>query len=125
MGGQPAAMDEWRRNTKAMRFMLVYIGGEHPRLQFINDALFAAFCAAGGGIRPPIPTMQFEDWVWELPRFDSFYDVPAFSPSQLVDAMMWAHDNGLKVHDVPPLRGQFPRIRFSPASDDDMADDDL
>src|SRR5262249_21639593 len=102
-----------------MRFMLVYVGGEHPRLQFINDACFGAYCAAGGGIGPPIPTTPFENWVWELPQFNSIYDVPSFSPSQLVDAMTWASANGERVHDVPPLRGQFPMIRFSPSTGND------
>jgi hypothetical protein len=110
---------------QCMQFMLVYVGGEYPRLQFLSDAAFAAYVAAGGGISPPIPTIPFENWVWDLPEYTFFLDVPAFSPSQLVDAMMWASQHGRRVQNVPPLLPQFPRIRFSPDAGDVISDDDL
>src|SRR5262245_8714793 len=108
-----------------MRFMLVYIGGDQPRLQFITDAWFNAFCAAGGGVAPAISTTPFEDWIWDLPAYKDIYDVPSFSPSQLVDAMTWANQNGQRIHGVPPLIPQFPNIRFVTTPGDAQAADDL
>jgi hypothetical protein len=107
-----------------MPFMLVYVGGEHPRLQFLSDAAFAAFMAVGHGISPPIPNTPFQNWIWDLPGFDYFLDIPAFSPSQLVDAMNWANQHGERLQNVPPLAPQFPMIRFTPQASAVMPDDD-
>ena len=108
-----------------MRFILVYVQGASPRLQFISDAAFSAYCMAGGGISPPMPTTPFENWIWELPDYNSLYDVPMFSPSQLVDAMNWANLNGQRIENVMPLMPQRPHIQFVTSPDEVQNLDDL
>jgi hypothetical protein len=89
-----------------MQFVLVHMLGEQPRLQFINDAWFSAFSITGG-IRPPIANSPFNIWVWELPQFNSIYELPAFAVCELVEAMNWANEHGTRVP-APPPDGQPP-----------------